>query len=270
MSRVRTASRLRVVHVLLIVCVIAALSGFFWTPHDPSAQAFRDQPRAAPSGAHWLGIDSLGRDVLSRVWLGSARTILFGAAAAAGSLVIATLLLLAERRSVRPVRTAIRTLISAGVAMPVFLIGLVLLVFLPQSPWTVVLGCALGGVPFAFRQLRVMWIEQMGALYVLASRALGATRKHVAWFAIWPNIRPQLANLARLLFALGVLEFAGLSFLGLNGDPDLAELGAMLRQNQPDLSSQPLLVLWPGALLSGLLLLVHATGGGGASPKRGD
>jgi ABC-type dipeptide/oligopeptide/nickel transport system permease subunit len=59
---------------------------------------------------------------------------------------------------------------------------------------------------------------------------------------------------------LGVLEFAGLSFLGLNGDPDLAELGAMLRQNQTDLSSQPLLVLWPGVLLSGLLLIVHATG----------
>jgi peptide/nickel transport system permease protein len=115
-------------------------------------------------------------------------------------------------------------------------------------------------VPFAFRQLRVMWIEQTGALHVLASRALGATRWHVTWFSIWPNIRPQAASLARLLFAMGVLEFAGLSFLGLNGDPDLAELGAMLRQNQGDMFQQPWLVVWPGVMLSGLLYVVHATG----------
>jgi peptide/nickel transport system permease protein len=257
---VRATAGPRIINLVLLGWVLWALAGFFWTPGDPDAQAFRDLPRAGPSATHWLGIDSLGRDVLSRVWIGSGRTIMFGAAAAVGSLLVAAVLLVAERRGTRPVRTLIRTLVSAGLAMPVFLVGLVLLVFLPQSPWTVVLGCALGGVPFAFRQLRVMWVEQTGALYVLASRALGATRRHVAWFAIWPNIRPQAASLAKLLFALGVLEFAGLSFLGLNGDPDLAELGAMLRQNQTDMSSQPLLVLWPGLLLSGLLLVVHAAG----------
>ena len=250
----------RVINLVLLGWVLWALLGFVWTPFDPHAQAYRDQPRAGPSATHWLGIDSLGRDVLSRVWIGSGRTVLFGAAAAAGSLVVAAMLLIAERRGGRPVRTLIRTLVSAGLAMPVAFAALVLLVFLPQSPWTVVLGCALGGVPLAFRQLRVMWVEQTGALYVLASRALGATRRHVAWFSIWPNIRPQTASLAKLLFALGVLEFAGLSFLGLNGDPDLAELGAMLRQNQTDMSSQPLLVLWPGLMLSGLLLVVHAAG----------
>jgi peptide/nickel transport system permease protein len=248
------------VNVVLIAWVLWALLGFMWTPFDPHAQTYRDQPRAGPSGAHWLGIDSLGRDVLSRVWIGSGRTIIFGSAAAVGSLLVAAMVLIAERRGMRSVRTLIRTLVAAGLAMPVSFAALVLLVFLPQSPWTVVLGCALGGAPLAFRQLRVMWVEQTGALYVLASRALGATRRHVAWFSIWPNIRLQAASLAKLLFALGVLEFAGLSFLGLNGDPDLAELGAMLRQNQTDMSSQPLLVLWPGLMLSGLLLVVHASG----------
>ena len=49
----------------------------------------------------------------------------------------------------------------------------------------------------------------------------------------------------------------GLTFLGLTGDPDYAELGAMLRQNQAYLFQQPMLVVWPGILLSGLLLVVH-------------
>lgn len=249
------------VQLVLAIWVLTALAGLIWTPHDPQAQAFRAQAGTGPAAAHWLGIDAVGRDVLSRVWIGSARTILYGAVAAAGSLLLAAGLLLVERRGPRWGRVLIRTFITAGLAMPVFLVALVLLVFLPASPWTVALGCAVGGVPFAFRQLRVLWIEQTAALYVVASRALGGTRRHVAWFSIWPNIRVQAAGLARVLFAVGVLEFAGLSFLGLSGDIDLAELGTMLRQNQSVMSSQPLLVLAPGLLLAGLLLVVHAAGG---------
>lgn len=268
-ERPRAPGRNRGRRILLLIWLVWALVGLGWTPYDPQAQAFRDAVRAPPSPAHPLGIDALGRDVLSRVWRGSGYTVLFGSAAAAGSLILAGALLVLERRARGGVRRLIRTLVSAGIALPVFLIGLVLLVFLPQSPWTVVLACALGGVPFAFRQLRVMWVEQTGALYVEASRALGATRRHIAWFSIWPNIRGQAANVARLLFAVGVLEFAGLSFLGLNGDPDLAELGAMLRQNQGDLFKQPLLVVWPGLLLTGLLYVVHASGRSHRPDERG-
>lgn len=242
---------------LAVVWLVWALAGLFWTPHDPQAQTDRDTPLAGPSAQHWLGIDGLGRDVFSRVWLGSGRTVLFGAAAAAGSLLLAAVLLAAERRGPRVAGAAIRALVAAGLAMPVMLAGFVLLVFLPQSPWTLVLACALGGAPFGYRQLRVMWLEQAGALHVLASRALGAGPWHLAWFSIWPNLRAEAGALARLLFAAGVLELSGLAFLGLAGDPDYAELGTILRQNQAELFREPMLVLLPGLLLSGLLLVVH-------------
>jgi peptide/nickel transport system permease protein len=166
------------------------------------------------------------------------------------------------------VRGLVRALVSAGLALPVLFVGLVLLVFLPQSPWTLVLACALGGVPFGFRQLRVMWIEQAGALHVVASRALGGTRAHIVRFAIWPNLRPQAVALTKLLFAAGVLELSGLSFLGLSGDPDFAELGSILKWHQKFLlSGQPALVLWPGLLLSGLLLVVHLSNVRSRTPR---
>lgn len=242
---------------LLALWVAWSLFGLWWTPFAPQAQLFLDQRRANPSAAHWLGIDGLGRDMLSRVWSGSGHTVIFGAAAAAGTLALAALLLVLERRGPRPVQTATRATASAGLAVPVLLVGLILSVFLPRSAWTLVLACALGGVPFGFRQLRIAWIEQAGALHVLASRALGATRWHLAWFSIWPNIRRQVAALLKLLFAVGVLELSGLTFLGLSGDPDLVELGTILRQNQSELFQQPWLIVWPGVLLSGLLLIVH-------------
>ncbi len=241
----------------LLVCFAWSLAGLLWTPYDPQAQVFYERLREGPSWSNWLGVDSLGRDVLSRVWLGAGHTVLLGATAAFGTLLIASLVLVVEQRGPAVARGLIRSLVSAGLALPVLFVGLILLVFLRPSPWALVLACALGGVPFGFRQLRVVWVEQAGALYALASRSLGAGWWHLVWFALWPNIRPQAVALAKLLFAVGVLELSGLTFLGLTGDPDYPELGTILRQNQADLFLQPLLVVWPGALLAGMLLLVH-------------
>ncbi|HEX9781158.1 MAG TPA: ABC transporter permease subunit [Opitutaceae bacterium] len=252
-----THDRRDLIDWMLMILFAWSLAGLFWTPYDPQAQAFLGELRAGPSAAHLLGVDSLGRDVLSRVWKGAGHTVLLGGAASAGTLAIASILLWIEQQGPRFLKTLIRSLISAGLAMPVLLVGLILLVFLQPSSWTLVAACAIGGVPFGFRQLHVVWSEQSGAVYALASRSLGASRWHLVWFTLWPNVRPQAVSLAKLMFAVGVLELSGLTFLGLTGDPDFPELGTILRQNQADLFLQPLLVLWPGALLSGLLLLVH-------------
>ena len=52
----RTPPGPRMMHVVLLVWVLWALAGFLWTPFLPDAQAFRDQPRAGPSAAHWNSI----------------------------------------------------------------------------------------------------------------------------------------------------------------------------------------------------------------------
>lgn len=243
--------------VLVAVWIAWALLGLVWTPHDPRATAYFDAVGQGSSWSHWMGVDRLGRDVWSRVWLGSGNTVLLGGTSAAGALLLAALLLALERRGPRALGQLVRSMTAAGLALPVLFVGMILLVFLPASPWTLVLACAVGSVPFAFRQLRIVWLEQQGALHVVASRALGAGWRHQLLFAIWPNLRPQAAALVRLLFAASVLELSGLSFLGLAGDPDQAELGVLLRQHQAYLFQEPMLVLWPGIFLSALLLVVH-------------
>jgi peptide/nickel transport system permease protein len=250
------------------VWIAVAVAGLLWTPHDPAAGSYFDLRRSGSSAAHWMGVDHLGRDVFSRVWSGSGRTVIFGLAAASGTLLMSAALLLVERRGPRWLQTAIGATISAGLAAPVMLVAFVLLVFMPRSPATLVLACALGAVPLGFRQLHAMWIEQAGALHVLASRALGGTGAHLACFSIWPNLRPQAVALARMLFAVGVLELSGLAFLGLGGDPSLPELGALLSQNRDQMIRQPWLVLWPGMALSGLLLVVHLAGARGGGLNR--
>lgn len=155
---------------------------------------------------------------------------------------------------------AVRQAVGVWIAIPVIFVGLLLLVFLNPSPGTLVFAAAVGLIPLAFRQLRILWLEQTRTEYVRASVVLGTTMGRLFWLTLWPNLRPDFLALLRLLFALAVLELSGLAFLGLIGDPDFPELGALLRENQRYLFQQPLLVLWPGLILTVLLVGVQLPG----------
>jgi len=243
--------------IVAFAWMVWALLGLIYTPYDPQAQEFLGSRLSGFSPSHWFGVDGLGRDMFSRLWRGSGVTVVLGLAASSLTLLFSAVLVAVERAGARAVKRLIRGIVSVGIALPVLFVGLLFLVFMEPSPGTLVFAVAVGGVPFGFRQLRIIWAEQAGALHVVASRALGARRWHVVWFSIWPNARLQILALARLFFAVGVLELSGLTFLGLTGDPDLPELGTILRHNQTYLFQEPLLVIWPGLLLSGLLLVVH-------------
>ena len=251
------SSRRRAPDIWALFLLGAALFGLLYTPHDPMAQAFRERALGGPSWRHWLGIDGLGRDFASRLWNGAGNTVALAALALLLSLVLASLLLALERRGPGWCGRAIRTGIGIWVALPVIFIGLLLLVFLNPSPWALVVAVGLGNMAFAFRQLRVYWQGVRGAVYVQSSEVLGSQGWGLFRWAIWPNLKPDLFALGRLLFAISALELSGLAFLGLIGDPDFPELGSILKQNQAYLYQAPMLVVLPGALLSLILLSVH-------------
>jgi len=254
--------------VIATVWVIWALTGLIYTPYDPQAPEFLDLRLSGFASGHLFGVDGLGRDMLSRLWRGSGMTVVLGLMASSLTLLLASLLLAAERTGPLIFKKLIQGIVSIGIALPVLFVGLLFLVFMEPSPGTLVVAVAIGSGPFGYRQLRVLWAEQAGALHVAASRALGAGGNHIVRFSIWPNARLQIFSLAKLLFAVGVLELSGLTFLGLTGDPDLPELGTILRHNQAYLFQEPSLVIWPGIFLSGLLLVVHLSGVRGRSKVR--
>lgn len=245
---------------MLLGFVALLLTGLGFTPHDPMAQDFLEKRLMPPSWAHPMGVDGLGRDVLSRVWLGGAHTLLMGLGATVGALTVALAFLAAEQTGPRWLQRAIRQTMGVWIAIPVLFVGLLLLVFLRPAPGTLVLAAAVGGVPLAFRQLRILWLEQRKSEYVYASLVLGAGRWRLLRRGIWPNLKPDVWAVVKLVFALSVLELSGLAFLGLIGDPDFPELGALLRENQRYLFQRPALAVWPGLVLSGMLLTVQLSG----------
>ena len=247
----------RILDYILWLVLAWACIGLMYTPFDPLSQAFTAERLAGPSLRHWLGVDGLGRDLYSRIWLGSGNSICMGLIATAGNLVLAGFLLLVEQRGPGWFSRFILSTISGWLAIPVLFIALILLIYFDQGPATLVCAVALGNVPFAFRQLRVLWLHQKETLYVQASRVIGSRSWNLFRKTIWPNLKPDAGGLAKLVFSFSVLEISGLAFLGLMGDPDFSELGSILRQNKSYLLAAPLQVIWPGVFLSGILLLVQ-------------
>lgn len=240
--------------------VIWALFGLLYTPYPPGAQAFREIALSGPGLAHLFGVDPLGRDLFSRLWRGAGNTTAMALAAMGVSIFLSACLLAVAESGKGPLRRMVDSIVGLWVAVPVVFIGLLLLVVASPSPGSLIVAAALGNVPLAYRQLNVLWRQQIGAQYVEASVVLGARGWELFARTLWPNLRPDLLALARLVFAVSALELSGLAFLGLIGDPDFPELGAILRQHQADWHRAPGLVIWPGLMLSGLLMLVHLSG----------
>ncbi|MCH6255520.1 ABC transporter permease subunit [Puniceicoccaceae bacterium K14] len=238
---------------LALGLLLWASVSFFWLPYDPYEQGHSSQ-----SGMwHLMGLDELGQDVFSRVWLGTANSFFYSFGASFVSLLLASILLVAEQASPRIVRLCIRSLVSIGIALPVIFLGLLLMVFLPPSPLVVSMAIAISTIPFAFRQVRVLWLEQSSADHVLASRNSGAGKWHMFHFALWPNLAPQFFEIWKIVLGVSILEMSALTFLGLAGDPNWAELGSLLRYHQKFLLNQPWLVVWPGVFLCSILLITR-------------
>ncbi|WP_309018708.1 ABC transporter permease subunit [Pelagicoccus sp. SDUM812003] len=233
------------------------MAGLGLTPYDPYAQAFFELRLSGPSWQHWLGVDRLGQDYFSRVWRGASNSLIFALAGSLSSLTLAAGLLVLERRGGPLLAKAARAWVAFGIALPAIFIGLLIATFMERSAGALTLAISLAGVPFAFRQLRVLWMELTGAAYVEASRAIGGGSWHLFRFTLWPNLLPQLVEIWKLVFAYALLELSALTYLGLAGDPNWAELGTLMREGQKLLLNDARFVLWPGLLLCALLGMVR-------------
>ena len=241
----------------VLACFAVLLIGLFWTPHDPYGQDFFEFRTTGTSFAHWLGVDRLGQDYLSRVWRGAGNSILFALLGSVAALTTSSVLLFIEQKGGSVVEKVVRSVVSFGIAMPAIFIGLLIVVFMERGPFALTLAITVAGVPFAFRQLRVLWRELSVMAYVEASRAIGGSAWHLFRYTIWPNLWPQFLSLWKLVFAFALLELSALTYLGLAGDPNCAELGTLLREGQKMLLQSPAFVIWPGVLLCVVLGMVR-------------
>jgi peptide/nickel transport system permease protein len=247
--------------VLVALLFLAAALSLVWTPHSPYEL---DVPHklGAPSSAHWLGTDSLGRDVGSLLLVGAQNSIAVGFIAVGIGLVagVALGLLASARRGW--IEEAVMRLADFTFAFPSLLSAIMLTAL--YGPGRVISIVAIGifNVPVFARIARASANAVWTRDFVLAARACGKGRFRITLEHVLPNIASILIVQATTQFAIAILAEAALSYLGLGTQPPRPSWGRMLNEAQTQMFQAPLLAVFPGVAIALSVLGLNLMGDG--------
>ena len=243
---------------ILVVVLAVALFGPLCAPYSPDATL--GLPFSPPSPGHPLGLDFLGRDVLSRVLSGGLSVILYsGAATVAAYLAgLAVGLLAGYNRSW--LGSLMMRVTDVLLAFPALVFLLLLATAFGRGITGVVVATALIQLPPIVRIVRSATLEQAVRGYVEAAVARGEGTFSVLRREILPNIARPVAADAGLRFSWSVLLIAGVNFLGLGLEPPAADWGLMVSENRGGIAVNPSSMLVAAALLGALTLAINLLG----------
>lgn len=237
---------------LITLVALCAIFAPLLERYDP--YRLGDALKAAPSAEHWMGTDSLGRDVFSMIIEGSRTSLTVGIVAALISGLLGTFVggvsgFLGGRAD---------SLISEGVnvflMLPTFFLVLITVALFGSSMINVMIIIGLTSWPGNARLMRVQALSLKERTFVKSARALGESKASILFRYIIPNgIFPVVTNTA-MGIAGAILTEAGLSFLGL-GDPNVISWGQMVYEGRSYMTSA-----WWVATFSGLAIIVTVLG----------
>ena len=245
--------------IVLLFLLVAAFAPWL-APRDPLAQTLLSEirPNSIPGAREGfpLGVDNLGRDVLSRLIVGSRQSLVIGVVSTLLGAVVGMALGVLAGAFGGWVDTLVMRFVDILLSIPSLLMAISISVLLGQNQYALMIAIAVTQVPVFARLLRGSMLAQRGSDYVLAARALGVRRGRIVFGHVLPNSLSPVIVQATLSLATAIIEAAALSFLGL-GDPDLArpEWGAMLANAQQFLGVRPELAIYPA-----LCIIVVALG----------
>jgi peptide/nickel transport system permease protein len=234
--------------LLTLALIVVALAAPLLAPFDPDRQ---DTARRleGPSHGHLLGLDDLGRDVLSRIIWGARVSLRVGfSVVILASLIGITLGAMAGYFGGR-IDTIIMRVTDILLAFPGILLAIALVAVLGPSLNNVVLALVvIGWVGYA-RLVRGQVLKVREMEYVIAAKAMGARSPRVIMRHVLPNVMNPMIVMATLGLAGTILSEAALSFLGLGVQPPTPSWGAMLTSGRRYLGLANHLAIWPGVAI---------------------
>lgn len=246
---------------ILLVMVIGAVFAPQLAPHDPNALDFFNT-LADPSWQHPLGTDESGRDVLARLLYGARVSLLVGFVSATVSVILGVLAGGVAGFFGGVVDAVVMRITDGMLSIPIFFFLLVIMSIFGSGLTEIVLVIgATTWMPIA-RVVRGEVIQAKEFPYTEAAIALGARAFHVMWKHLIPQTVPSVIVAATLGIANAILLESALSYLGLGIQPPTASWGNMLQASQSYIWSQPLLAIWPGALIFLAVMAFNSFGDG--------
>ncbi len=230
--------------VMVAFITLTAVFGPWLVPYSPQDVFEGSQ---APSATHWLGTDTQGYDLLTRMVYGARVTLRIALLATllamtAGTLAGAIAGLAGGKTDLLLMRG-----VDFAMSFPSFLLAMVTVAVLGKNLGNIIWAVGLVGAPIFARQVRAEVVRIAGMDYITAAWAIGVPPSRVLLLHAIPNAVGPIIVLATLGMGGAVLDVAGLTFLGLGGDPYLTpEWGLILNQGWQEVGRGTLQVTTAG------------------------
>ncbi|HEY7624180.1 MAG TPA: nickel transporter permease [Candidatus Limnocylindria bacterium] len=235
---------LAAIALIAVLALCAALAPLL-APYDPLAQDLSSRLRP-PSGAHWLGTDSLGRDIASRILYGARISLVIGVVVVVSAGVVGTVIGLVAGYAGGFVDEGLMRLTEVFLAFPALILAMAIAGALGPSLTNAIIAIAAVTWAVYARLTRGQILSLRRREFVEAARAIGATRVRILWRHLLPNVIAPLMIQASFDLGSSIIAAAGLSFIGFGAQPPTPEWGVMISEGRNYISTQPWLSLFPG------------------------
>ncbi len=246
--------------IFLIVAVLALLAPWI-APHDPLEQNIVDalQP---PSDTYWLGTDSFGRDVWSRILWGGRISLFVSVMSIGIAMVIGGALGIIAGYKGGRIDQIIMRCMDVLLSFPTLVMGLLVVAVLGANLTNLIIAIALTVVPKFARIARAPTVAVKEQDYIEACRALGYSDTRIMFVHILPNVVGEVLVLASLWTATAVRIEAYLSFIGLGVKPPTPTWGGMIRQGFEYILDAPWMCIYTGLAVLILVFSLNLLGDG--------
>ena len=246
--------------VVLFFVAVAVFAPLI-APYAPTATDW-GAVRKAPSWAHWLGTDEIGRDVLSRVIFGARASLEAGVVSVLISLTLGVPIGLLSGYVGGFLDGLLMRIVDAMLACPFLILAIALAAFLGPNLTNAMIAIGISAMPAFIRLTRAQTLSTKVEDYVEAAKAVGNPHYRIVLRHIFPNILAPIMVQATLAIAAAIIAEASLSFLGLGQQPPDPSWGSMLNTAKNFLSQAPWMAWWPGLAIFVVVLSFNLLGDG--------
>ncbi|MGW5062862.1 ABC transporter permease [Streptomyces sp. NPDC004096] len=247
MRRILSLTPGRIALGVLAVIALLALFGPLLAPQDPLATS--SHTLANPSGAHWLGTDNLGRDVLSRLLDGSRVSVAGSLEVALTALVVGAIPGILSVYLGRAFEWVTLRLADTLVALPFLLFAVAVIALLGNGLTQAMLVTGALVSPLFYRVSRAATLAVARSQYVEAALISGASIGWVVRCHVWNKVLPSIAVALAQTIGVGFIIVSSLTFLGIGIQPPEPTWGGLLASDLGYLSYQPWAPLAPALLI---------------------
>lgn len=244
--------------ILLLAIIVMCIVSFIYLPYKPNAMDnLHAYMKPAPSAGHLLGTDQFGRDILSRIMVGSRTVLLIGfvsviSGALAGSLLGASAALIKGVYG-----TFVMRAMEGLLAFPGTLLALMLVAVVGRGQTGAIIAISIYTVaPFA-RLVNTLILENESLPVIKAARSIGVNRKRMLTHYYLPMILPRMLTQFSASVGSAIMTEAALSFLGLGVQAPNASWGLMLSEAKQYVLLYPYLAVAPGIAIFAAVLAFH-------------